>query len=250
MVGKSVVITGASSGIGKHLALEFAKAGYSLGLTARRYELLKEVQKEIYSQVGKDCKVELRVLDVTIYRDVFRVMKELNYALGGLDILVVNAGVGGAFPAGTGHFQQDKHIIETNVIGAIACVDAGLEIFRSQNREGHIVGISSIAGFRGFPGNSAYCASKAAFTAYLESVRIENKNRGVLVSTILPGFIDTPINSHMPNRPFVISVEKGAKKLFKLIRKKKEVAYVPAYPWAILGRILKWIPESFLSKMK
>ncbi|MCB1175956.1 MAG: SDR family oxidoreductase [Leptospiraceae bacterium] len=250
MVGKSVIITGASSGIGKNLALEFASKGYSLGLTARRYELLKEVQLEIHEKFGKEIKVELRVLDVTIYRDVFRIIKELNYALGGLDILVANAGIAGSHPVGTGHFQQDKNVIETNVIGAIACVDATMEIYRGQNRKGQIVGISSVAGHRGFPGNGSYCASKAAFTAYLESLRMETLNEGIHVTTILPGFIDTPINSHMPNRPFVIDSKKGAKKIFKAIIKKKKVAYVPFFPWNYLGRLVKILPDFLFRKIK
>jgi short-subunit dehydrogenase len=248
MAGKSVIITGASSGIGRALAFEFAKKGYALGLTARRYELLKTLQQELTSQFGKELSIELRVLDVTIYRDVYRILKELNYALGGMNILVVNAGVAGSRKVGSGNFQVDKNIIETNVIGAIACVDAGIEILKSQKKSGQIVGISSLAGLRGFPGNASYCASKAAFTTYLEGARLEVEGDDISITTVLPGFIDTNMNKHMKERPFLISVEEGARKIFKAIEKKKKLAVVPNWPWRILMYLVPFIPSRFLSQ--
>jgi len=250
MAGKSVIITGASSGIGRALAFEFAKYGYSLGLTARRYELLKTLQQELNSRFGKDLHIELRVLDVTIYREVYRILKELNYALGGMNILVVNAGIAGSKKVGSGHFQTDKNIIETNLLGAIACVDAGVEILRSQKKPGQIVGISSLAGLRGFPGNASYCASKSAFTTYLEAARLEVKSDEIHVTTILPGFIDTNMNRHMKHRPFVISVEEGAKKIFKAIIQKKKVAVVPVFPWKIILPFISIIPGRFFVRKK
>jgi short-subunit dehydrogenase len=247
MSQKSVVITGASSGIGKELALEFAQRGYSLGLTARRYDLLKEVQKEIESIWGKALKVELKVLDVTIYRDVYRVMKELDYSLGGIDILVINAGVGKAKPIGTGNFQQDKHVIETNFLGAMATLDAGVEILRNRKKKGHIVGISSIAGTRGFPTNASYSASKAGFTNYLEAARHELAQEGILVSTILPGFIDTPMTKNLKRKPYSISSKIAGKKICNLIEKRVKVGIVPFYPWYFVHKFLKWIPEWIFS---
>ncbi len=248
--GKAVIITGASSGIGKALAFEFARNGYSLGLTSRRYDMLKIVQQEIHNEFGKEIQIELKVLDVTIYRDVFRILKELNFALGGFNILVVNAGIAGSKKVGSGNFQTDKSIIETNLLGAIACVDAGIEILRSQKKSGQIVGISSIAGLRGFPGNASYSASKAAFTTYLEAVRLETGNKEIKITTILPGFIDTPINRHLKKRPFVISVEEGAKKIYNLIQKQKKVAVVPLYPWWFFKLISPFLPEKLFNILK
>lgn len=243
MIGKSVVITGASSGIGRNLALEFASRGYSLGLTARRYELLKEIQLEIESKYGKIIKVELRVLDVTFYRDIYRVIKELDFTLGGMDILVVNAGVAKSKPLGSGNFQAEKNVIETNLIGAMATVEAGIEVFRNRRKSGQIVGISSFAGVRGFPGNASYSASKAGFTNFLEAARIEVQNENILISTILPGFIDTPMNHHMRERPYLIDSLKGAKLICNAIEKKKKVAFIPRYPWWFLYKILKFLPD-------
>ena len=250
MLGKTVIITGASSGIGRDLALEFARRGYSLGLTARRYELLKEIQMEINSLFGKLIKVELRVLDVTIYRDIFRVIKELDFSLGGMDILVVNAGVSKTKPLGSGNFQNDKNIIETNLIGAMATVDAGVEVLKTRKKVGQIVGISSFAGVRGFPGHSSYSASKAGFTNFLESARMELLDEGITVTTILPGFIDTPINHHLPERPFLIDSKKGARKICNIIEKKKKVAFVPWFPWSLLHLFLKFLPDFMYYNLK
>ncbi|MDX1961112.1 MAG: SDR family NAD(P)-dependent oxidoreductase [Leptospiraceae bacterium] len=245
-----VIITGASSGIGRSLAIEFASKGYALGLTARRYELLKELQLEIKEMFGESIQVELRVLDVTMYREISRVLKELTYALGGLDILVVNAGVARAQFVGTGAFLQDKTVIETNLIGAIATVDSGLEIIRQGKRQGQIVGISSIAGIRGFAGNASYSASKAGFTTYLEALRAETQGENIQITTILPGFIDTPMNSHMPERPFVITVREGAKRILSLIERRVNVAVVPTFPWIFIAWLLKWLPDFLFLKLK
>lgn len=242
-MAKSAVITGASSGIGRSLAFAFAKNGYSLGLLARRYDLLKSLKQEILSQTGDSVRIELRVLDITMYRDVFKILKELSFSLNGIDILIANAGVAGAMPAGTGNFQKDKNIIETNLIGAIATVDAGLEMFRSQKNVGQIVGISSVAGARGFMKNASYSASKAGFTAYLEAVRLEAERDGIHISTILPGFIDTNMNSHLPERPFLISSEKCAELIYSLIQKKVRVSTVPSFPWGIIYYALQTMPD-------
>ena len=250
MAARSVIITGASSGIGRDLALEFARRGYSLGLVARRYEMLKEVQLEIESKYGRIVKVELRVLDVTIYRDIFRVIKELDFALGGMDILVVNSGIGKSKRLGSGNFQNDKNVIETNLIGAMATVDAGVEVLKTRKKEGQIVGISSFAGVRGFPGNASYSASKAGFTNFLEAARIELKEYGIFVTSIHPGFIDTPINHHMRERPYLIDSKKAAVKIANTIEKKKETAFIPFYPWAILHSILKFMPDFLYYSLK
>jgi short-subunit dehydrogenase len=243
---KKVVITGASSGIGRALALEFAKKGYHLGLTARRYELLKSLQTEIRSLYGDSLKVELKVLDVTSFKDVFKTVKDFNISLGGIDLVIANAGMSDTAPAGTGHFVADKAVYETNLLGAIATVEAAIEVYKDAKRQGQVVGISSIAGIRGLPERSSYCASKAAFTTYLESVRADVRTLGITVTTLLPGFIDTPINNHMGKRPFVIGVSESAKQIVKLIEKKVSVSTVPRFPWAIVAFLLKWMPEKVL----
>lgn len=247
---KKIIITGASSGIGRNLALEFAKRGYDLGLTARRYDLLKTLKDEIHSKYGGEIKVELRVLDVTMYKEIFKVFRELNTDLGGITHVIANAGRGGSKSVGSGNFLTDREVIETNLLGGMATVEAAAEIFKASNIQGHIIGISSIAGFRGFPGDASYCASKAGFTAYLESARLDLKKYGIHVTSILPGFIDTPINSHMKERPFVVSAEEGARKIANLIERKVDESAAPVLPWLFVGWLLKLIPNFIWKRIK
>lgn len=245
-----MIITGASSGIGRHLAFEFAKRGYSLGLTARRFELLQKLRAELYEKFGNHLKIEIRSLDVTDFKNVFSVFKDIAHSLGDLTHVVANAGLAGSHPVGTGKFIHDKFVIETNLIGAMATVDAAAEIFKSNKTNGHIIGISSIAGFRGFPGDASYCSSKAALTVFLESARRDLKEYGILVTTIHPGFIATDINKHIPYKPFVVTVEKGAAELATLIEKRVFVSTVPRFPWGIIGIMLKLIPDFIWQRLK
>lgn len=240
---KSIIITGASSGIGRQLALEFANIGFHVGLLARRFELLQTLREEIRALKNFSGKVEIAALDVRDYKSVFYTVKDVANSLGGISHLVVNSGVAGSKEVGSNNFLQDKHIIEVNVVGAMATVEVGAQIFQSQQSSGHIIGISSVAGFRGFPMNASYSASKAAFTNYLEAARIDLAKKNILVTSILPGFINTDMNSHLTNRPFVISVEKGAAIIRKKILQRKSIAYIPGFPWALISYFIKRIPD-------
>ena len=168
-------------------------------------------------------------------------------ALGGLDGIIANAGIALAGKAGGGHFERARLTLETNLIGAIACLDAAAALFRQQGH-GHLVAVASVAGKRGLPHTSAYSASKAGLISYMESTRAELLGKGIDTSLILPGFIDTPLNRDMPSRPFLIDVERGAALIAKHIDKRHRSAYVPGWPWAILGRLLPLLPTSMIAK--
>ena len=103
---------------------------------------------------------------------------------------------------------------------------------------------------RGFPGNASYSASKAGFTNFLEAARLELQSEGILVSTILPGFIDTPMNNHLRERPFVIDSKKGARKICNAIERKKDTSFVPYFPWSLLHLFLKFMPDFLYYKLK
>jgi NADP-dependent 3-hydroxy acid dehydrogenase YdfG len=143
-MAKAIFITGASSGIGKALALELAGRGYDLFLTARRHEELERLRTEI-GRAHPDRRVEVRRLDVTDDADVPRAVEEAAGSLGRLDIVLANAGLGASGPVGSGHFDRDRQIIETNVVGAMATIDAAVALFRRQGGPGQVVGISSVA---------------------------------------------------------------------------------------------------------
>lgn len=243
---KSILITGASSGIGKAVACEMARRGYSLALASQRVDQLNEVKAEIERQCAPPA-IVVRGLDVTDYNDVHRAVDELAGALGGIDIVFANAGVALGERVGRGDFEKARRTIEVNLIGAIATVDAAAAYFLKKG-EGHIVGTSSVAAFRGMPKSSAYSASKAGLAIYLEAVRAELFRKNIFVTVLYPGYIDTPLNNMLPNRPFLISVEKGAAIIARLIEKRVKSSTVPVYPWNVIGRLMKILPTGVISR--
>jgi short-subunit dehydrogenase len=133
------------------------------------------------------------------------------------------------------------------VIGALATVDAAVALFRKQGG-GHIVGITSVAGFRGLPTSASYSASKAALDTYLDAVRVETHHEPIQVTALAPGYIDTPINQDMPNRPFLISVEEGARIAADLIERGVGHATVPRLPWTLIAPLLRRAPTALLAR--
>ncbi|MBF0396503.1 MAG: SDR family oxidoreductase [Desulfobacterales bacterium] len=244
---KNVLITGASSGIGKALSYEFAKGNYNLALTARRIEELAKIRHDI-KQKYPSINIEVSSLDVTDYSAVPIVINNFINCLNEIDIVIVNAGIGLGEKIGRGEFDKAKRTIETNLIGAIATIDAASAYFLEKGK-GHIVGISSVAAFRGMPRSSAYCASKAGLAIYLEALRAEFYGKDIDVTVLFPGYIDTPLNNMLPNRPFLISVEKGASIIRRLIEKKIKSSTVPAFPWNIIGQLIKVLPTPIVSKI-
>jgi NAD(P)-dependent dehydrogenase (short-subunit alcohol dehydrogenase family) len=179
---------------------------------------------------------------------VFKAVNEMAHELGGLDIVFANAGIGLGERVGRGDFEKARATIEVNLIGAIATVDAAAAYFLKKGK-GHIVGTSSVAAFRGMPRNSAYSASKAGFSVYLETVRVELLKKNIHVTVLYPGYIDTPLNSMLKRRPFLISAEKGATIIAHLIGKKVKSSTVPVFPWNIVGRVMKILPASMMARI-
>jgi short-subunit dehydrogenase len=244
---KSVVITGASDGIGKALAWVMAERGYNLGLTARRLEVLEKLKAEIQKKYPA-ISVSVAAMDVCDYAQQEPVLTNIHQQLGYIDILVVNAGMAIAGRADTAPLADQLNVINTNLNGAIATVVAGLKLFRQQGA-GHIVATSSVAAYRGLPGNAAYSASKAGLSTYMEGVRAETLRHNIDVTVLHPGYIDTAINRKMKSRPFVIEVEKGARIYADLIERKVASATVPRFPWNIVGPLLKILPTRVIAKM-
>jgi short-subunit dehydrogenase len=246
-VAKTVFITGASSGIGRALAMELARRGYDLFLTARRLDVLEEVRTDI-AAAAPGRTVEVRQLDVTDDADVARAITEAADRLGRCDIVVANAGLGNSGAIGEGSMERARLIVETNLIGAMATIDAAVALFRRQDGGGQVVGIGSVAGVRGLPGSGSYSASKAGIATYLESVRAETYGEPITVTTLAPGYIDTPINQDVKSRPFLIDVEKGTRIMADLIERGVGYATVPRLPWTLLAPLLRVLPTSWLAR--
>jgi len=245
---KNILITGASSGLGKGMAKEFAKQGCNLALCARRFELLEQLKSEL-EQVNPNITISIKVLDVNNHEQVFSVFNAFKEELNGLDRVIINAGMGKGASIGTGYFNANKQTAQTNFVAALAQAEAAMEIFRAQNH-GHLVTISSISAVRGFRrAMTVYAATKAAITSLSEGIRIDVMHTPIKVSCVHPGFIRSEINEKVKTVPFIVDTETGCKALVKAINKEKANSFVPTWPWAFLHWILRIAPLSTIRKM-
>ena len=169
---KTILITGASSGLGEEMARQFAALGHDLALAARRTDRLETLKAEI-AERHPGVRVEMRALDVNDHDQVFEVFRAFRGDFGRLDRVVVNAGVGKGVRLGTGGFDANRETAMTNFVAALAQVEAALEIFRDQDA-GHLVVISSMSAMRGMPkAGTTYAATKAAVAHLAEGVRAD-----------------------------------------------------------------------------
>ena len=244
---KSIMITGASRGIGRAVAMEMAKRGYNLALTDILFDELEGLKKSIRNQYPSVA-VETRKLDISDYDRVYETVKELDTALGGLDIVFANAGIFFDGWVGQGNFHKYKKSVEINLLGGMATIDAAVGIFKTRNR-GHIVAPASIAAFRSLRGSGAYCATKAGISMFLETVRTELIKTPIKVTVLFPGYIDTDLNKSVKSRPFLITVEKGAETIANLIEKQVKRSTVPVFPWNIVKYVLKILPTKMMAKI-
>ena len=241
----SVLITGASSGLGKQMAIEFARRGYNLALAARRLDELKALQQQLSSSTNK---IEIWACDVCDEAALQRLMTEAEQAFTGLDKIIINAGMGKNGIIGKSDFNETRATIDLNVTAAMATAHYGMQVFRRQGF-GHMVFVGSVAGFRGLPTGGAYSASKAAVRCYAESLRAETYAENIDVTVLNPGYIDTPINQGAVSRPFLIDVEKGGKLLADLIEKKVKRSTVPSWPWGVAARVLAVLPTAIIARL-
>lgn len=224
---KTVMITGASSGIGKGLALEIASRGGRLGLIARRDDVLNELVSQIKAQGGNAIAVAADVRDpkgVRAAADRFRA------ELGPIDVMIANAGVATTDPVANLNSEQVAEVININVLGAVNSVTAVLPEM-TERGSGQLVAIASLAGYRGLAKSAAYCASKAAMSSFFESLRIDLRHTGVTVTVIYPGFIKTPLTAgRMAKMPYLMELDDAVKKIVAAIEKGKKVY---AFPWQL-----------------
>lgn len=242
---KTAIIVGASRGIGASLARELARRGYRLGLLSRNQDQLHQLAADLRG--GHQTHVETGVLDVCDQASVSPALQHLFQVFGTVDLVIVNAGVTGVRKAGDGNLAEDRRIIETNLMGAIAVTDVAMAQFKQQGH-GHLVGISSVSAAFAIPGSGAYSASKAALTNYLEALRVEVARYKIDVSIVHPGFVNTDIAPGMEKYPFVATPEKVAKEIADGIARKKKNMVVPRLPWGLIMPVLRLVPDSLKGK--
>lgn len=186
---RRILITGASAGLGAEMARQFAARGHDLGLCARREERLEQLREQIRS-AHPNVRVAVRALDVDAHDTVPVVFGEIADELGGLDRVIVNAGLGKGAPIGTGRFDVNSQTITTNLLSALAQCEAAMQIFRTADGgrgAGHLVVVSSVSAVRGMPKSmTAYAASKAGVSALAEGIRADMIGTPITVTTLLP----------------------------------------------------------------
>lgn len=248
--GKTVLVTGASSGLGEVMARLFAKLGYNLAICARRSERLAQLKADL-TKSYPDIRVEYKVLDVSDYDAIFKVFNEFAADFGYIDRVVVNAGVGDSRRIGKGRFETNRRTAEINFVSALAQCEAAMKIFREQN-DGHLVVISSMSAMRGLPGHmTTYGAAKAGIAYLAEGIRADMllSNLPIKVSTIYPGYIRTEINKDAKPLPFEVDADTGTKAIVAAIEAGVDEACVPSLPWSIVGQAMKRLPLQLVSKI-
>jgi len=243
---KTIVITGASAGIGRALALELARREYRLGLIARRRQALSSLQAEAL-KIGAPA-VMTAEIDLAEVTTAGAKIQQLFSDLGTVDIVVANAGINAFTRVGRGDGESEQRLIQTNVIGAMTTIGTAATHFIAQGH-GHIVGITSLASQIAIPSQAAYCASKAALGMYLKAARIELQRYGIKVTDIMPGFIVTDIMPNIGKYPFAVTAEKAAQEMADAIVAGRSQAIVPAFPWRWLKPLFPLLPNSVWKKL-
>jgi NAD(P)-dependent dehydrogenase (short-subunit alcohol dehydrogenase family) len=231
-----VLITGAGSGLGRQLALTLAEEGASLAVLDLKPEPLTALATALH---GK--RIAWAVADVTDRAVLTEAVAKLQERLGSIDVLIANAGIGLETTAVNFRAEDIEAQIRVNLIGVANSIGAVLPGMLAR-RQGHLVGISSLASYHGLPRMAGYCASKAGVNALLEAVRVELKPYAIAVTTICPGWIRTPLTDHFDEpKPALVEVDDAARRIVHAIRQRR-VFYAFPSPTVWQVRLLRWLP--------
>ncbi len=235
--GFRVVITGASGGLGLALAQQYLKQGAIVAAIARRKELLQALAAEFPGQV------HCYALDIRDAAALQQAACDFISRAGLPDVVIANAGVSvGTLTEYAEDIDAFAQVMEINVLGMVKTFQPFVALMRNAGH-GTLVGIASVAGFRGLPGASAYSASKAAAISYLESLRVELHDSGVKVITLCPGYIKTEMTANNPyTMPFILEVDEAARRMVHAIERQTAYAVIP-WQMGMIGSLLKILPR-------
>lgn len=231
----NVFITGGTTGIGLALATLYLTEGHRVGLCGRNLSKLPTALREQYATLYP------YQVDVTDRKALKQAVRDFA-ANQGLDLMIANAGRSHGVKSRIPNFEVSIDVIQVNVLGVVHAFEAALEFMLPQ-KGGHLAAVASVAGFLGLPGAGAYCASKAAVITLCESLTLDLKPEGIDVTTICPGFIDTPLtrqNTHA--MPFLLSADEGARRIKQALDQRK-VLYIFPLPMRIIVLLLKTMPR-------
>ncbi|MBB3602053.1 hypothetical protein FHT40_001686 [Mycolicibacterium sp. BK556] len=241
MTRQKILITGASSGLGAGMARAFAAKGRDLALCARRVDRLDELKAEL-SQRHPNITIAVAALDVNDHDQVPTVFAELSDELGGIDRIIVNAGIGKGAPLGSGKLWANKATIETNLVSALVQTETALAMFKEAG-SGHLVLISSVLGNKGVPGvKAAYAASKAGVSSLGESLRAEYASGSIKVTVIEPGYIESEMTGKSNTTMLMVDNETGVRHIVNAIERESGRAIVPGWPWIPLVALMRILP--------
>lgn len=244
-----VAITGATSGLGRELAVQLARRRWRVAVTGRRRERLLDTARAVAEAGGEPLALEG---SVAARADVERHYALIREKWGGLDWAILNAGVGSSMSAREFSAEEVRRTLETNVLGAAYWLEAVLPDM-IQAGCGLVAGISSLASYRGLPGSGAYCASKAALNALLESARVDLIGTGVEVVTVCPGFVKTEMTACRQDAWFLLETEDGVRRLLRGIDRRRRVVHFPwqlSYPMRhVAPNLPGWLYDLLASRL-
>jgi short-subunit dehydrogenase len=238
------VITGASSGIGWSLARQLAAEGCQVGLVARRQDKLDALAQEICAGGGRAA---VAAADVGVRDQILAALHAVASQLGPVDLLIANAGVGMPTLHDPSNTLDVEKMTQVNFLGVVYSVEAVLPEMLRRGR-GHLAAVSSLAAYKGLPGEAAYCASKAAVNTFMEGLRIHLRGKNIAVTTICPGFVRTPMTAvNNFKMPWLLEADEAARRIIRALRRRRKVYN---FPWqvSLLMKVTNWLPDWIMAR--
>jgi len=238
------VVTGASSGIGWALARTLAGQGCRVGLIARRKDKLEALAQEIRQAGGQ---ASLAPADVGNREETNAAVRQIAGELGPVDLLIANAGVGMPTvvkPLNTAHIEK---MCRVNYLGVVYAIESVLPAMLERGK-GHLAAVSSLAAYKGLPGESGYCASKVAVNVFMEGLRIQLRGQGIKVSIVCPGFVRTPMTEVNDFKmPWLLEADEAARRIVRALERGRAVY---DFPWqtSMLTKLTRWLPDWMVAR--